>query len=1098
MIGRLQASGRADAALTLPDSTACAEGATVPATTLARPHGAPGLRSARGAAAHGLAPADYQFAIGYSKIERTVKAPGVVSPEGLDVPPADGAPIGRVLRQHAMQTTGYVQDAAIPPRYDASIVSVGELARATEVRLDFNELLLVGTPLPTGFDAVKCLLAQQLALRSTVAPLSEDQLVVVTLAVCATTLALESIAGPPQDDLTPTGGLTHHGRSGGFDNPSLRNEVIHQLAAIDMGSVMRGQGSSTSATSHATGIATAVVRALAGADGAGPQLAAAMLCGNGSVQPNALQLRILARAADAIDPARAMTLQQVLDQAHACTTVLMQAPAGHTAAGGEPPDWPRDTQLRAAGVPEAVITQRVPALALAAVRAELGHEDGVLTPAHGIAKTLARSGLMNPSNIQAVEEGLRELAATARQTPPTGLIEAALQPRLPSAGELSPINAGDGFLTIQRGAQDSARRMADIALELAEAQSVRLRSQALDQQVQIFGRVAFLTHWGYSIPMDSQLRHREVGQGEAQTIAEQAAKLAHRETDADFVALVQAWAQTQLRSPDTLQREAQRTRADVAAAALHAEAGGGHIQEQMQNRLRKLVDAMEKSLQEAIAPRPTCGALAGLSPMQALAAEIERLELATSVKLKGAHSLSSTDPVGAALGLYRAAAPVPGYTLPVLLSLSASIARESELEANLGAHGVEIAFRQQNRINVKTLTTGQHASSVGVGGLARLTQGQTHAWPSANDIVLYVRLPRTAGDEGGVADGERGFKGDRIRAQTMAALVRHIEHLADSGQTDWVPKLAQVCPQLSLARADPSSESESSINEVDITTHLTAGVPRHALLGGAVAGLTLESRPRVVRESSGAGGAVDVQRHTETQTTKLSGEASVRLGPPGLRPLTGVKSNLAQGGTVTSAIVTSKDGQVSASDSYRTHRVQTLRAALALYDNNLSTYAKLSVEGDARVRSNIEARIAAMASDTAIRAAGIDPAWLEQHELGIEVTARARELRANIEDTPPSAAKTYTSYELMKPEVADRLNALRAVQTLAATQSCLSEAATQARSSYEQLARSPASYKPVVVYEAQRETTTQTTSLSPTPVLDVEVVRQASRSRAST
>jgi hypothetical protein len=178
--------------------------------------------------------------------------------------------------------------------------------------------------------------------------------------------------------------------------------------------------------------------------------------------------------------------------------------------------------------------------------------------------------------------------------------------------------------------------------------------------------------------------------------------------------------------------------------------------------------------------------------------------------------------------------------------------------------------------------------------------------------------------------------------------------------------------------------------------------------------------------------------------------------------------------------------------------VQTLRAALAMYDDNIETYARLSLAGDDRVQGNVDGRVDALLQDPRIRDAGIDRAWLHEHEIEIEVAARARELRANIEDTPASAAKTYTSYELMKSEVADRLNAYRTAQALAVDSPASAAIAAQAARELERLAQSPDSYKPIVIYEAQRETTTDTQDHSAFAVMDVEVAKQASRSRAST
>jgi hypothetical protein len=998
---------------------------------------------AREATMRGFAPADYQLSLGLGSAERTVRAPPVVPPAGLDVPRTrtDGSQIRRFLEERA-----------------------AEHAQGQSVVFELDTPLLAAHHLPAGFDETRNLLSQRLAVRATANTLSEDQLAVATLAVCAATAA----------------------------NPAARAGVIERLVGMDLGSMLRGQGSAAAAApDDAARAAFGVLRTLAAAPGACAQTAAAMLRGDGGAQPDALQLRTFAHAADAIDPGRNLSCQQLLDRAREVNRALLQAPVH--AQDGSPPAWPTDAQLRAAGVSAQALAQRVPALAIAGLRAELGHQDIAPTPAHRIAETLARSGLMTPHDIRTVEQGLRRLAAAASRAPATGFVTAVLNPRLPSVSALPPINAGDGFLTIQRGAQDSARRMADIGLALAGDPSMQQRPQTPEQQVQAFGRIAFLEQWGYAMPMDSQLRHRVVGIDEAQQIAVRAAELAGRQSDVEFTGRVEAWAQQQERSPERLRQEAALTRQDIAEAR---DRPGSSSTPALADKVSGLARRMEDALREAIPAAPAAPA-ADLSPMQALAAEIERFELATSLKLKTSHVLSSTDVVGAGVALYQAGAE-GAPPVPVSTSMSASLAREAELEANLGAHGLELAFRQQNKGSIKTHVTGAGALPAGVGGSARLTQGGTRTWPAAEDSVLYVRLPRTSGDQGGVAGAEGGFKGDRLRAQTMAGLVRQMERMAANGEDDWVPKLAQACPQLSFTVTGGAAESDISRGEVDVTAQVTAGVPGHRLLGRLAGSLNVESRPDAVRDARHAGGAVDVERHTETLTHKLAGEAGLRLGPPGLRPAVGAKSNMAQGGTVTNTVLTRKDGVVAASDSYRTHRVQTLQAALALYDDHMDMYAKFSLEGDGRVQGNIDALAAALAHDPEIAATGVDEASLREHELQVEVAARANELRANIQDTPASGAKTYTSYELMKADVGDKLNAQLAVQALAEAHPDLAEAGARARALYDQLVRAPGSYMPVVVFEAQRETSTDTTSFSPTPVLDAAMAQQVSRSRPST
>jgi hypothetical protein len=227
-----------------------------------------------------------------------------------------------------------------------------------------------------------------------------------------------------------------------------------------------------------------------------------------------------------------------------------------------------------------------------------------------------------------------------------------------------------------------------------------------------------------------------------------------------------------------------------------------------------------------------------------------------------------------------------------------------------------LAYRLQNKFNLKAPLLASGAGSAGIGSIGRLSAGETRTWPAGEDSVLYVRMPRTSGDEGGVPGGERGFKGDRTRASKMAELVLAIDRMAASGENDWVPKLALSCPQLSFATAGPSSESETSRPEIDAGLQATyTAAPGRPLLAAMGAGVAVEFRPESIRSAASAGGAVDIERLTQTSSTKVAAEGALRFGPPSVRPLLSGRSNVAQGGTVTSTILTSKDGALHASDS---------------------------------------------------------------------------------------------------------------------------------------------------------------------------------------
>jgi hypothetical protein len=995
--------------------------------------------------------------------ERTAQAPNVRSPLGLDVPRPGSDPVGDILRDHALETTGYAEDSAMRgAQRPGGPASARPLVRTpiAQVVVDLGEPteLIAAQHLPAGFDEARSQLSNRLAARPTAKELSPDQLTAATLAVCVATAA----------------------------DPGLRQGAIDHLVGFDLGSALRGEGPAAAPpVTDAQRAAMKALRTLAGAGGTGAETVAGLLRGEGTTQPDSVQLRTLTSAADAIDPARTMPVPQWLGAARRTEAAITDAPAPAGAPAGA---WPNDAQLRSAGVANSDIERRIPALAIAAIKAEMAAPNVELSPAQSIAKTLARSGLMTPQDVATVEQGLHDLVGAARPEPPASFTQALTHPRLPSVTRHPPINQGDGLLTIQRGAQDSARVMADLGLKLAHLAPEQM--QTMEQKAGVLGRVAFLHHWGHNMPLDSQLRHRVVAPEEAEAIAAHAAELAGQQGNPQFLATVKNWAQSQLRDPATLQRESDRTQQEVGAlndpavAAEHA----------------ALMQKLESSMDEAIRPaQPLQGPQAGpLSPMRALAAEIEKFELATSVKVKTSHSAGLVDPAGAALGLARAARPDERSPIAPLAGISAAFSREAELEANLGAHGVELAFRRQNKANVKGQGSVAGSGSAGIGGAFRGTQGETRVWPAGPGSVLYVRLPRTPGAEGGVADGERGFKGDRLRAQTMADLVRQMEQMSAAGENDWTAKLALACPQVSFTSvADPSAESEISRTEVDVTGLATAGVPRRPLIGAAAGGIAFQARPDTVRTAQSAGGSVDVERLTLTASYKTGLEGNGRLGPIGIAPLVGAAATLHQGGTVTSTVLTSKDGQLHASDSYRTLRFQSLNAALKHFDNNVETYARLSVEGDGRVNGIIEGRVDKLMADPAIQQAGIERAWLVKHEQDIEIAARAQELRANIQDSPTSVAKTYTSYELMKAEVGDRLNALQTVQGLASESPALAAAAAQARQDHERLAQSADSYRPVVIYEARRETSTDAVSV-PLSTLSIESAQQTVRAHAST
>jgi hypothetical protein len=971
----------------------------------------------------------------------------VVPPAGLDVPRPDGDAIGSILRIHAADTAGYLQDAAVD-RAQTALTLFGPGADTASPIGD--RALLATDERPPGFAQAHARLAARVAERPTAKTLSEDELTVATLAVCAQTRG----------------------------DTALAAATIDRLVGFDLAGCLRGnEPASELPHDEASRAAAQTWRLLGRAAGAGPIVAASLLSCDAGTQPDAAQLRTLAQAADAFDPARRMLPGQWLQAAERVERALPR-PTSLEAADAA---WPSDRSLRAAGVRQADIERRIPALAMGAIRAALVQPDQPLQPQHSVALTFAKSGLMTPKAVADVDRALQRMVASARQAQPAGYLEAMTHPRLPSVDDLPPLNEGDGLLTIQRGAMEASRHMFEIGRRL---QALGPAADMNDEENAVAcARLAFLQHQGWDLPFDSQLRHRVVRPEEAIEIGRRAAEFAGRPDDAQFASRAAAWAREQLRSPETLQSEFDRTMQALAAvpAAAHDPA------------LADLADRLRASMQESLHAPPQQEATARRSAMRALAAEIERFELATTVRLKTSHTVGLADPLAAAAATIRLLAQQPLPPVAFNVGGSVALSRESELEANLGAHGVELAFRTQNKAVVRANSGVTGPRSVAA---LRMAQGETRTWAAGPDSVLYVRLPRRPEEEDGVAGGERGFRGDRTRAHTMAAVVRQLEQLAQGGDDGWAARLAQRCPQLSFTLvSDPRLETEVSRNELDLAVQSGFG---QGAIGVATVGVTFEARPESRRRARPSGGAVDLDRQTMTESYRTGLQATARLGPAVVRPLADGRVTLHQGGTVVSTIVTRNDDMVRAADSYRTARFQTLAAALTHFDRNVDTYAGFSLGGDGRVNAIVEARVDQLLEEPAIRAAGVDRDWLMQQELGIERAARAEELRANIEHTPRSNAKTYTSYELMKAEVADRLNALLAVSALSRSMVGMEDARTQADAEFQRLANAELSYKPVVIYEAQRETSTDAKGYSHAAFLDVEVARQCARARAST
>jgi hypothetical protein len=996
---------------------------------------------------HGAGVSATAWTAGLRRSERTVSAPDVVPPAGLDVPRPGGEATGGILRLHAADTAGYVQDAAVD-RAETALTLFGpgtDTASPMGIRT-----LLAADQQPPGFEHAHARLAARLAERSTVRALSEDELTVAALAVCAQTRGDEALAAA----------------------------TIDHLVGIDLAGALRGEGAGPALQHDEASHASAqTLRLLGRAGGAGPIVAASLLSSEAGPQPDAAQLRTLARAADAFDPARRMPSAQWMQAAQRVERTLLEPmPSDHADA-----TWPSDQALRAAGVSPADLERRVPALAIGAVRAALAQPDQPLTPQHAVAYTLARSGLMTPKAVAGVDRALQGMVASARQAQPAGYLDAMIHPRLPSVDDLPPLNAGDGLLTVQRGAMEASRHMFEIGRRL---QALGPAAGVSDEENAVTcARLAFLQHQGWDLPFDSQLRHRVVRPEEAIEIGRRAAEFAGRPDDAQFASRAAAWAREQLRSPETLQREFDRTMQALASVPATAQ----------DSALADSADKLQASMREALHAPPQQEAAARRSAMQALAAEIERFELATTVRLRTSHTVGLVDPLAAAAATIRLVAQQPLPPAAFDAGGSVALSRESELEANLGAHGVELAFRMQNKAVVRANSSISGPRSVAA---LRMAQGETRTWAAGPGSVLYVRLPRRPEEEDGVAAGERGFRGDRTRAHTMAEVVRQLEQLAQGGDHGWAARLAQRCPQLSFTLvSDPSSETEMSRNELDLAVQSGFG---QGAIGAATVGMTLEARPESRRQARPSGGAVDLERQTMTESYRTGLQAKARLGPAVIRPLADGRVTLHQGGTVVSTIVTRNDDMVRAADSYRTARFQTLAAALAHFDRNIDTYAGFSLGGDGRVNAIVEARVDQLLEEPAIHAAGVDRDWLMQQELGIERAARAEELRANIQDTPRSNAKTYTSYELMKAEVADRLNALLAVSALSRSMVGMEAAETQADAEFKRLANAELSYKPVVIYEAQRETSTDELGVSHAAFLDVKVAWRCERARAST